>query len=313
MKSRLLSIAAIVAASVSGLYAQSDNLLNGLIPSRADVEANPELINNSSYFYNSWKCFDENGMAVNSGSYYLPDSYYTEVLDSDSKRVVLPGGRQGYLGGTDQGFEGGQIVAQLSIPYYDSYYPYCYATPINVPEEGDYVLSGSAKPLIKNENKAMVDKLPLALQLAIVYVAEGNLNQTGKVENKNFEIVNGKTIKVTDQSGKVYDSTFSLIYPIENDTDVRPFSETIHLTPANKYLSIYGPFSNLIMANLSLVKKGAGAVSDIECDDIHDIHDIHVCSYYDLNGVKVAEGEVPATSGVYVCRKGNKSTKVLVK
>lgn len=175
-----------------------------------------------------------------------------------------------------------------------------YSIPIKVEKEGDYTLSGDVRRLKSFDNTAYMPNDKLMPPKILVMTAE---KEAGK---KNIEIVNkdGKNvIEVRDLSG----NELANVYKPET-ADNPKFEGTIHLTPSDKYLSFYSSPALIAIANLNLDNPGenTGMVDIISSDGDSEAEAV----YYDLQGRKVNE---PVTTGVYICRKGTKVEKIIVK
>lgn len=175
-----------------------------------------------------------------------------------------------------------------------------YSIPIKVEKEGDYTLSGDVRRLKSFDNTAYMPNDKLMPANILVMTAEKEAGE------KNIEIVkkDGKNvIEVRDLSG----NELANVYKPET-ADNPKFEGTIHLTPSDKYLSFYSSPALIAIANLNLDNPGenTGMVDIISSDGDSEAEAV----YYDLQGRKVNE---PVTTGVYICRKGTKVEKIIVK
>ena len=175
-----------------------------------------------------------------------------------------------------------------------------YSIPIKVEKEGDYTLSGDVRQLKSFENTAYMPNDKPMPENILVMTAEKEAGE------KNIEKVkkDGKiVIEVRDQSG----NELANVYKPETAYNPK-FEGTIHLTPSDKYLSFYSSPALIAIANLNLDNPGenTGMVDIISSDGDSEAEAV----YYDLQGRKVNE---PVTTGVYICRKGTKVEKIIVK
>ncbi|MCM1369611.1 MAG: hypothetical protein NC204_04490 [Candidatus Amulumruptor caecigallinarius] len=277
-----------------------ENLLEGAI-----VE-NSESINNTEQFYRVWTLCDKNGAILNNSDATLPYSCFVETFSDFAYFKYRD--TQISVQGPGVDIKSGEFLAIFSVREAQQSYSF----PISVTEEDNYVFSGIARNVYGNgygSSGIKTDSFMSENGLAVAVFAESL-----PMGPKNFAIVqqNGKNVlKVTDNAGNEFRNVH-IAMPRETIYTNIPmqFSGTVHLTPADKYITIYCPTRLNMMGRLSLVKETEMKVKGIMVDT-EDTCDVKA-EYYDLAGRRISTDHIPAVPGIYIRKSAAKTEKIII-
>lgn len=187
-----------------------------------------------SNFYEKWECYWKEGESVPEES--RPSSYYSIVKfisDSQGKVQTHRDNSDLLISGIKKlGFEDGMHVVVLDYPSTEEANDFYYRIPINVPQTGEYKLTGTL--FITNDVPTdYVDETPdnfCTNNTFAVFVPESEPAKKEISTNKEYQLV------VKNESlNKIYSNAY---FKLSNDNNL---NSTIQLDKQDKYLAIYGP------------------------------------------------------------------------
>ena len=282
-----------VAVSASFATAQ-ENLLAGAIGT---------TVNSPEAFYNVWQVFDKDGRPVEDG--FRKFSCFTQARVSESsKAAVYDDDPDHNIYGDHEAFSDGNYFIFMKFPdksHVNAPHYYCY--PINIKEEGDFLLTGCGQGHDK-VTAGVPDEHNLLHQLENIAITFDK-----KVTPKEFRIENNAngepevvayagTEKVPVYRSKVGGSATSL---------GGNFSHTVHLTPEHKYMTIHGPAELVALGNLALMPATAVIVNEILPDGSSQ------SIYFDLQGRHAGSDSGQLEKGIYIRKTGAKTEKIVIR
>lgn len=202
---------------------------------------------NKSNFYEKWECYWKEGESVPEES--RPSSYYSIVkLNEQFGQLMAQTAKEGtmlYLSGSrNAGFEDNLPIVVLDFPSSSNGTDFYYRIPINVPQSGEYKLTGSLYNVDCHGTNGTIlnlDKFNFATELfAAIFTSE---NTPCK---KSFNIVateSGNRIQATANGNYKYSGFHIVRYDKinSNEINVKPMETYIQLDKEDKYLCIYAP------------------------------------------------------------------------
>lgn len=285
MRKFLLSL--LTLAATAPIVGAQENLLAGAIGTTVD---------NKEAFYNVWQVYDKDGNQITDDNKRMYscfvkayDSEYPNT-DYEHKQITLPDCPEAFCNGNYY------IIIKFPDKSYDSA-PHYYSYPINIKEEGDYLLKGAAQCFSKSKTEPSDGHrlLHIAGRMAITF--------DDKVTPKTFSAENGKVVgSVGSNKVPTYESKVG-----SDENPGEEFSHTVHLTPGQKYMTIQAPACLLALGNLSLAKDGEVSINEFLTDD--DTEPV----FFDLQGRRAGTDASQLEKGIYIKKTGAKTEKVAIR
>lgn len=216
------------------------------------ITTDPTKMHDKSAFYKTWECYWKNGEIVPEKS--RPISYYAEIVMHESQLAIWTPGHTytiGMSGSPAAGFSEGNKVVVLDYPETSEAKDFYYRIPIEVPESGDYTLTGSVFCVKTNPSKSItVSKTDYNFCTKTFFAL---FTSEKSARKKSFEIT--ATPSLIDTYTKKTVGYHSLLYKF-----LAPINAVIPLDKDDKYLCVYAPpctenyneKSVIILGNLKL-------------------------------------------------------------
>lgn len=280
--------------------AQIPNLLKDCV---TDTESQ---MDNRIALFGVWDCFYEDGKPL--PAELQSNSVFSKVYASENALYFkYNNSTRNVPGNTSNGFSAGMPVVILDFPtniYPHNFEDLCFCYPINVQEEGDYNLTGSAICLSAN-NLAAEPKSFVNTASMLVFVADKEpCRKTMTVEqdgDKNY-------LAVRNPQGVMMPSAYTPMPPYKPGVNTLPFELKLHLTKDTKYLSIYGPMQQIMFGNLQLVSdKIPAAIKETGITDTAEKSDETV---YSLQGTKMKRQDAERIHGIYIISAPSGTSKI---
>lgn len=268
-----------------------------------------------SKFYEKWECYWKEGESVPEES--RPSSYYSVVkfISDTQGKVQTPRDNSDLLmsGIKTLGFEDGMHVVVLDYPSTKEANEFYYRIPINVPQTGEYKLTGTL--FITNDVPThYVDEILNNFcndNTFAVFVPESEPAKKEISTNKEYQLV------VKNESlNKTYSNAY---FKLSNDNNL---NSTIQLDKQDKYLAIYGPAiknprdsrkakSVLVLGNMRLEPVDPIIEPEPEAEPVYFKHfarTLFVGKSYNLEvlGLEVPKGFDAQASGLTVTCDDNR-------
>lgn len=288
MKKFLLSLLTLAATAL--IAGAQENLLAGAVGTTVD---------NKEAFYNVWQVYDKDGKKIEDLDNRMY-SCFTQGVVSGSKYQARYNGEDHDVYGDHEAFGNGKYFLFMRFPKDgDHNAPHYYAYPINIKEEGDYLLTGCGQGHERNAGQTAADHKILGLYIAITF--------DKKVTPKKFSVeeTNGQLEFVAYAGSEKVPVCRTKVG--DKDTSGGNFSQTVHLTPEHKYMTIQAPACLLALGNLSLTKDGEVSVSEFLTDDDAEPE------FFDLQGRRAGTDASLLEKGIYIKKTGAKTEKVAIR
>lgn len=306
MKKFLLSLLTLAATSL--IAGAQENLLAGAIGT---------TVNNKEAFYNVWQVYGKDGEPIQEG--FRKYSCFAKAYDSDIPMADYNIYKGINIAGDHDAFRNGNYFILMNFPGENySKAPHYYAYPINIKEEGDYLLTGCGqgnKRVWKPDNNKTEDQIEgnTAAEHAWLEKTKSiaiTFDQTVTPKEFTVEEVNGKNEVVAyskTETGKVKVPIHRFVVGNSSENPGGNFSHTVHLTPEHKYMTIQAPACLLALGNLSLTKDGEVSVNEFLTDDDAEPE------FFDLQGRRAGTDASHLENGIYIKKTGAKTEKVAIR
>ena len=283
-------VASMLALTTASTSAQIPNLLTNCM---TDHESQ---MDNRIAFFGVWDCFYEDGQSL--PAELQSNSVFSKIYASENALYFrYNNSPRNVPGNTSNGFAADMPVAILDFPtniYPHNFEDLCFSYPINVPEEGDYYLTGSAICLSANNLSAQPKSFVNTASMLVFVADKEPCRKTMTVEQ------DGDTnyLAVRNPEGTMLPCAYTPMPPYKPGVNTLPFDLTLHLTKDTRYLSIYGPMQQILFGNLQLTpEKIPAAIKDTDISDPATTGDETV---YSLQGTRMKRQDAERIHGIYI-------------